>query len=170
LSLARREMGKLCVRGGGGGGGRGWLGGSEHTRMRQLKRALEKARAAAGECRAVVCGDLNALVRADYPDDDWQRLVSCATQRGWEPRQELVTAHLASEEGLVDAFATAGEGDGYTFHLRPAEMWLRLDYVWLPAHTLPWLKRCWVDKAAAATISCHLPVLADLELSCIGEA
>ena len=160
-------MGKLW--GGGAGGCR--LGGSEHTRMQQLQRALKVARAAAGEGGPVVCGDMNALVRNDYPDGDWQRLVTCAVQRGWEPREERVTTHLAAEEGLVDAFATAGQGDGATFHLRPADVWRRLDYVWLPPRALPWLRRCWVDQAAAAAAaaSCHLPVLADFDLGCIGE-
>ncbi|KAK3288902.1 hypothetical protein CYMTET_3654 [Cymbomonas tetramitiformis] len=101
---------------------------SEDVRMEQLKFVLDQVEE---DGRAhILCGDFNALTISDYSQSTWQRFVSFATERKWEPRQERVTRLLA-ENGYIDAFKSVGDGDPFTFHLAPLQMDLRIDYIFL---------------------------------------
>ena len=88
----------------------------------------------------IVCGDFNALRRADYPTEAWKELNAFVKAKGWEERSGQVHAAV-TERGYSDAAIgpiTSGGLVGKpesrepetTFRLADAHE-LRLDYVFL---------------------------------------
>lgn len=58
--------------------------------------------------RAIVCGDLNALRRADYGDAAWNEIARVRATNQWEAPASELLARIA-DAGLRDAFVEAGE-------------------------------------------------------------
>uniref|UniRef100_A0A7S0RSH6 Endonuclease/exonuclease/phosphatase domain-containing protein n=1 Tax=Pyramimonas obovata TaxID=1411642 RepID=A0A7S0RSH6_9CHLO len=129
-------------------------------RMEQIQKAVSKLKEYGPH---IICGDFNALRRADYPVEEWQRFEQFAAERGWDPREERVTTCMEGEHGYLDAFARAGEGEAHTFYLPPARIRLRLDFFYASARFPArfGLRRCWHGPTAA---SCHRPVLLELTM------
>ena len=118
------------------------------------------------------------------------RLTAVATHLGLAPRERvhharLLTDYLAAVKGplivgvdvnegpegtatrwiserLFDAFATAGDGDGWTFPAKGPTA--RIDYIF--TRDVTQVTAAWVSAAPAVhTASDHLPVVADFEVA-----
>eukprot|EP00899_Mesostigma_viride_P004580 jgi/Mesvir1/14122/Mv07028-RA.1 len=108
----------------------------------------------------LICGDFNALTKADYapgtgPETDkWAQLVNFANERGWEARREDVTQTIVRSWGYRDCFLEAvmsRQQDGgadevadssssypFTFLMPGVGFQLRIDYVYAsPSFPLP---------------------------------
>jgi len=79
---------------------------SEEQREVQLDHVLEALRTKGD----LLVGDLNALTRSDYSDEEWARLVTRHAERGWSGPTHGALDRMLSEN-FVDAFAkTRGGG------------------------------------------------------------
>jgi len=58
---------------------------------------------------AIVCGDLNALRRADYTDEQWAAMSRLRAQNRWAPPESRFMDRLAAD-GFRDAWIEAGTG------------------------------------------------------------
>ena len=157
---------------GGGGGGGGVLSVcSVHLENTSEDARLEQARAAVDwlvshRPRHVLCGDLNALIAADFPAGAWEHLCEVAEKRGWEPREQRVMQHLLGHCRYTDAFEAAGVGptDRGTFFLPPAEAWIRIDYVLLSPSAVEGAHVIASGRTRVDGASNHHPVTADILL------
>lgn len=151
---------------------------SEGVRLQQAKEAVAWLRETGRP--HMLCGDLNALLAGDFQPQEWDCLCRVALRRGWEPRQEEVMRFLLDEVGYVDAFnsthmncpqpVSQGDpvvthqcGDGrWTFHLPPASMWIRIDYLLLSPGFPGVATGCRCDYVDG--VSNHHPVTAHVSL------
>jgi endonuclease/exonuclease/phosphatase family metal-dependent hydrolase len=78
--------------------------GDESARLAQW----EMIRAHLGE-DAIVCGDLNALRRADYTDDQWMAMARHRAESQWPAPESRLMERLA-EDGFRDGWLEAGTG------------------------------------------------------------
>ena len=117
-------------------------------------------------------------------------LTAVATHLGLAPRERVHHAHLLTDylagvkgplvvgvdvnegpegtaarwisERLFDAFATAGDGDGFTFPAKTPSA--RIDYIF--ARDVTQVTASWVSSASnVMTASDHLPVVAEFEVA-----
>jgi endonuclease/exonuclease/phosphatase family metal-dependent hydrolase len=131
-------------------------------RRDQMRHALDEL---AGLGRPLLlCGDLNALSRADYSDEHWAGLERRHAARGWAAPRDDDCLHMLRDRGFLDAFLHGRRAEQphlYTAHV--GEPIYRIDYCWADALFLRSfaVRGAWVNVDAAH--SDHYPLIAEFE-------
>ncbi|MFT5682648.1 MAG: endonuclease/exonuclease/phosphatase family metal-dependent hydrolase [Myxococcota bacterium] len=121
---------------------------SADNRLEQWESLTEQVDLTAG----VLCGDLNALTRADYRDPAWEEIAAVREQSAWEPPVSTLMDAIEAE-GFADA------AEGYDI-LGTSRFGTRIDYVLLGADCT--LTVVGYDTVDVGGISDHSVVVVEL--------
>ena len=135
----------------------------ERRRAREI-RALLKALEEHQKGLHLLIGDFNTLAPGELLEV--QRMPAWIRALVWLSGRDIErqTIQIVIDAGYLDGYRLFHKEQGYTFPVWDPH--LRLDYIFLPAHSADRLKSCVViNEAFALTASDHFPLLAEVEFS-----
>mmetsp|Transcript_36262 Transcript_36262/g.116157 ORF Transcript_36262/g.116157 Transcript_36262/m.116157 type:complete len:314 (+) Transcript_36262:263-1204(+) len=146
------------------------------TQATSLLEALEQGESSSRD--VLLIGDLNALRKADYAPDHWDRLRARNDRKGWRP-----PADSAEEKGALGVLANAGYVDLALLRGDPPHMTSlahcdlrhdetacgtiacqRIDYAFASPNLAKKVAHCQVSADSSALGSDHFPLLVDLTI------
>ena len=112
----------------------------------------------------ILLGDLNALTRSDYNDEDWKRIEDTAEKNGWSPPEPDLDLNILKKNNFFDALAMADYPPDRPWRTASTDNPMyRIDYCFIRS------KYMGVDQSLILShtkeSSDHFPVLFDVEQS-----
>ena len=112
----------------------------------------------------ILLGDLNALTRSDYDDEDWKRIEDTAEKNGWSSPEPDLDLNILKKNNFFDALAMADYPPDRPWRTASTDNPMyRIDYCFIRS------KYMGVDQSLILShtkeSSDHFPVLFDVEQS-----
>ncbi|CAE7204324.1 unnamed protein product [Symbiodinium sp. CCMP2456] len=147
---------------------------SEAERLRQAESFLSSHTLLSHDLPHLLVGDLNAMKRSDYTDQEWAGLEQRNALKGWAPPENSQALLALEREGYSDLgdsihqlspseAAAASERSRWTKKEGPGPP-IRIDYIYASKHFSD-IGEAKAAFVAAATGSDHLPLVADILLT-----
>jgi len=136
---------------------------SEAERLRQAESILSGHSLLSHDLPHLLVGDLNAMKRSDYTDQEWAALEARNAEKGWAPPEDSEALMVLEREGYSDLHRLR-LADAESLWTKLGEPPARIDYIYASKHFLSDIGEPKAAFVATATGSDHLPLVADILL------